>query len=42
MIKTLWSTEVADNCNNTIVVINTVGARLMDQWIEDDNITAVL
>lgn len=34
--------EVADNCTNTIVVINTVGARLMDQWIEHDNITAVL
>jgi beta-glucosidase len=34
--------EVADNCENTIVVINTVGARLMDQWIEHDNVTAVL
>lgn len=33
---------VADNCNNTIVVINTVGPRLMDQWIEHDNVTAVL
>ncbi|CAK39741.1 uncharacterized protein An07g09760 [Aspergillus niger] len=33
---------VADNCNNTIVIINTVGPRLMDQWIEHDNVTAVL
>ncbi|KAE8146051.1 glycosyl hydrolase family 3 N terminal domain-containing protein [Aspergillus avenaceus] len=33
---------VADNCNNTIVVINTVGPRLVDNWIEHDNVTAVL
>ncbi len=33
---------VAANCNNTIVVINTVGPRLVDQWIENENITAVL
>ncbi|KAH8898062.1 glycoside hydrolase [Thozetella sp. PMI_491] len=33
---------VAASCNNTIVVINTVGPRLVDQWIENDNITAVL
>ncbi|PYI04230.1 putative beta-glucosidase D [Aspergillus sclerotiicarbonarius CBS 121057] len=33
---------VADNCNNTIVVINAVGPRLMDQWVEHDNVTAVL
>lgn len=33
---------VASNCNNTIVVINTPGARLVDQWIENENITAVL
>ncbi|RAK94911.1 putative beta-glucosidase D [Aspergillus ibericus CBS 121593] len=33
---------VADNCNNTIVVINTVGPRLLDQWIEHENVTAVL
>jgi beta-glucosidase len=33
--------EVVDNCENTIVVINTVCARLMDQWIEHDNVTAV-
>jgi beta-glucosidase len=34
--------EVADNCDNTVVVINTVGARLVDNWIEHDNVTAVL
>lgn len=33
---------VADNCNNTVVVLNTVGPRLVDQWIEHDNVTAVL
>ncbi|CAK3794324.1 beta-glucosidase D [Lecanosticta acicola] len=35
-------TTVASNCNNTIVVINTPGARLVDNWIENENITAVL
>jgi beta-glucosidase len=35
-------TTVAENCNNTIVVINTVGPRLMEAWIENDNVTAVL
>ncbi|KAL4922019.1 glycoside hydrolase superfamily [Aspergillus aurantiobrunneus] len=34
--------EVAENCNNTIVVINTVGPRLMEGWIEHENVTAVL
>ncbi|KAI0478978.1 glycoside hydrolase superfamily [Xylariaceae sp. FL0804] len=33
---------VADNCNNTIVVINTVGPRLVDSWIEHENVTGVL
>ncbi|PYH67878.1 putative beta-glucosidase D [Aspergillus vadensis CBS 113365] len=37
MVKT-----VADNCNNTVVVINTMGPRLVDQWIEHENVTAVL
>ncbi|KAL4930303.1 glycoside hydrolase superfamily [Aspergillus undulatus] len=35
-------TEVANNCNNTVVIINTVGPRLMENWIEHDNVTAVL
>ncbi|KAH8658253.1 glycoside hydrolase superfamily [Xylariales sp. PMI_506] len=34
--------EVAANCNNTIVVINTVGPRILDAWIENTNVTAVL
>lgn len=33
---------VADNCNNTIVVVNTVGPRLVDAWIAHDNVTGVL
>ncbi|KAH9892098.1 glycoside hydrolase superfamily [Xylariomycetidae sp. FL2044] len=33
---------VANTCNNTIVVINTIGPRLVDQWIEHENVTAVL
>ncbi|KUJ09830.1 uncharacterized protein LY89DRAFT_597643, partial [Mollisia scopiformis] len=33
---------VADNCNNTIVVINTTGPRLVDQWITHSNVTGVL
>ncbi|KAL1847142.1 hypothetical protein Plec18167_001984 [Paecilomyces lecythidis] len=33
---------VASSCNNTVVIINTVGARLVDQWIENENVTAVL
>lgn len=33
---------VAENCNNTIVVINTSGPRILDQWIENDNVTAVI
>jgi beta-glucosidase len=35
-------TSVASNCNNTIVVINTVGARILDTWIENENVTAVV
>ncbi|KAM0715730.1 hypothetical protein Q7P37_009230 [Cladosporium fusiforme] len=34
--------SVASNCNNTIVIINTSGPRVLDQWIEHENITAVL
>jgi beta-glucosidase len=33
---------VADNCNNTVVVVNTVGPRLVDAWVEHDNVTAVV
>ena len=35
-------TYVADNCNNTIVVVNTVGPRLLSQWDDHENVTAIL
>ncbi|KAF7943596.1 uncharacterized protein EAE97_005667 [Botrytis byssoidea] len=35
-------TTVAGNCNNTIVIVNTVGPRILDAWIEHENVTAVL
>ncbi|KAF7547531.1 hypothetical protein G7Z17_g7682 [Cylindrodendrum hubeiense] len=35
-------TTVAANCNNTIVVVNTAGPRVLDAWVENDNVTAVL
>ncbi|KAF2687644.1 glycoside hydrolase family 3 protein [Lentithecium fluviatile CBS 122367] len=34
--------NVASNCNNTIAVVNTVGPRLMESWIDNENVTAVL
>ncbi|EOD45724.1 putative beta-glucosidase d protein [Neofusicoccum parvum UCRNP2] len=33
---------VAENCNNTVVVINTTGPRLVDNFITHSNVTAVL
>jgi beta-glucosidase len=35
-------TTVAENCNNTMVIVNTVGARILDSRIENDSITAVI
>lgn len=35
-------TEVAGNCANTVVVLNSAGVRLVDNWIENENVTAVL
>lgn len=35
-------TTIASNCNNTIVIINSVGPRLVDSWIENENVTAVI
>lgn len=35
-------TTVASECNNTVVVINTVGPRLMEAWIDNANVTAVV
>ena len=34
--------NVANNCSNTIVVIHNAGVRLVDQWIEHPNVTAVI
>lgn len=34
--------NVASRCANTIVVIHTVGVRLVDQWIEHPNVTATI
>lgn len=34
--------EVAANCPNTVVVVNSVGAYIMDTWIENENVTAVI
>ena len=35
-------TNVARKCNNTVVVIHNAGIRLVDPWIENENVTAVL
>ncbi|KAI0454362.1 beta-glucosidase M [Xylaria acuta] len=34
--------HVADRCNNTIVVFHNAGVRLVDQWIDHANITALM
>lgn len=34
--------ERASQCNHTMVIINNVGVRLVDAWIEHINITAVI
>jgi len=34
--------NIADQCNNTIVVIHNAGIRLVDQWIDHPNVTAVI
>lgn len=35
-------TNVASKCNNTVVVIHNAGIRLVDPWIENENVTAVV
>lgn len=35
-------TTIASNCNNTVVVVNVSGPRLLDAWIENENVTAVI
>ncbi|KAF2196363.1 hypothetical protein GQ43DRAFT_445184 [Delitschia confertaspora ATCC 74209] len=45
---TLWKSgdaliqNVTANCNNTIVVIHSVGPVLVDQWYDNDNVTAIV
>lgn len=45
---TLWHfgdaviNATANNCENTVVVLHTVGVVIMEEWIEHPNITAVL
>ncbi|KAI1501946.1 glycoside hydrolase family 3 protein [Biscogniauxia marginata] len=34
--------HVADRCNNTIVVFHNAGIRLVDQWIDHPNVTALI
>jgi beta-glucosidase len=34
--------NVADSCSNTIVIIHNAGVRLVDQWIDHPNVTAVV
>lgn len=34
--------NVASQCDNTIVVIHNAGIRLVDRWIEHENVTAVI
>lgn len=34
--------SVAKQCNNTIVVIHNAGIRLVDSWIDNSNVTAVI
>jgi beta-glucosidase len=35
-------TSVASQCNNTMVVIHSVGVRIVDEWFDHPNITAVV
>lgn len=34
--------NVASKCNNTIVIIHNVGARLVDPWVDNPNVTAIM
>ena len=38
----LLVSNVASKCNNTMVVIHNVGARLVDSWADHPNITAIM
>lgn len=34
--------HVADRCNNTVVIFHNAGIRLVDQWIDHPNVTALI
>ncbi|USW53776.1 Putative glycoside hydrolase, family 3, glycoside hydrolase family 3 domain, immunoglobulin [Septoria linicola] len=34
--------NVARNCTNTIVVIHSVGIRVVDEWVNNENVTAIV
>ncbi|TVY91186.1 putative beta-glucosidase M [Lachnellula willkommii] len=34
--------NVARNCSNTVVVLHSAGPRVVDAWIDNDNVTAVI
>ncbi|KAI2467051.1 glycoside hydrolase family 3 protein [Annulohypoxylon bovei var. microspora] len=34
--------HVADRCNNTVVIFHNAGVRLIDQWIDHPNVTALI
>lgn len=34
--------HVADRCNNTIVIFHNAGVRLVDQWVDHPNVTALV
>ncbi|KAI0526700.1 beta-glucosidase M [Xylaria bambusicola] len=34
--------HVADRCNNTIVIFHNAGIRLVDQWVDHPNVTALI
>lgn len=38
----MYINAIADQCSNTIVVINNAGTRLVDRFIDHENVTAVL
>lgn len=37
-----WVQNVASQCQNTILVVHNAGIRLVDQWIDHPNVTAVI
>ncbi|KAI1438507.1 beta-glucosidase M [Xylaria sp. CBS 124048] len=34
--------HVADRCNNTVVIFHNAGTRLVDQWVDHSNVTALI